>query len=81
MIFTPRQALAGRLLRGVRRDALAEAAGLEAEAVALYETGQGDLADDELRRLSLALYDRGLGVIPIPARAAGEGVRLARPEV
>jgi hypothetical protein len=80
LIFSPRQALAGRLLLGLPRAALAEAAGLEAEAVTLYETGQGGLADNELTALGLALYAHGHGVIPIPAHAAGEGVRLVRSE-
>ena len=53
---------------------LAAEAGLEAEALELFEAGRAELSEADARVVSSALYVAG--VIPIPADLAGEGVRL-----
>lgn len=77
--FSPAQVRAARGLLDLPSSRLADMAGLETEAVELYEAGQGELADDEFAALAQALYAEGWGVIAIPAHDGGEGVRFARP--
>lgn len=76
--FSPAQVRAGRVLCDLTTDRLAEMAGLEAEAVELYETGEGQLSPEEHEALGEALYADGWGVIAIQPDLAGEGVRFAR---
>lgn len=76
--FSPRQTLAARMLLHWPRARLAEACGLEAEAIELYEREEADLAEDEKARIAAALWADGDGVIAIPASWGGEGVRLVR---
>ncbi len=76
--FSPAQVRAGRALRGPTAEQLAAVAGLEPEAIELYEHGEGELSPAEHSALGEALYADGEGVIAIPANYGGEGVRLAR---
>lgn len=78
--FSPAQVRAARGLLDLSASRLAHMAGLETEAVELYEAGQGGLAGDEFAALANALHAKGRGVIAIPAADAGEGVRFARPQ-
>lgn len=78
LIFSPAQVRAGRALRALTVEQLADLSRLEAEAIELYERGEGDLAPAEHAALGEALYADGAGVIAIPANCAGEGVRFAR---
>jgi hypothetical protein len=73
-LFSPAQMRAARALLDWPADRLAAAAGLEPEAVELFEQGEGDLAANELARLAVALHRAG--VIAIPERWAGVGVRF-----
>lgn len=77
--FSPAQARAGRVLCDLTPGRLAELAGLESEAVELYESGEGELSPEEHEALCEALYADGWGVIAIQPDLAGEGVRFARP--
>lgn len=75
--FSGRQCAAGRALLGLSIDQLAVAAGMEAEAVELFEAG-ADLGDHALLALGEAL--NAAGVIAKPATIhAGEGVRVSQP--
>jgi len=67
--------MAGRILIGWSRAVLADFSGLEAEAIALYETGQGGLSRRELKTLGDALNSGGVIAKP-PTPWAGEGLRL-----
>lgn len=73
--YSPAQCRAARGLLAWCVDELARAARLEAEAVELYEAGEGELAEDELARIGAAFAVAG--VIAKPADLAGEGVRFA----
>lgn len=77
--FSPRQSRAARALLDMPADRLASIAGLEAEAVELFEAGQGELSAADHEALCEALYGDGWGVIAIRDALAGEGVRFARP--
>lgn len=77
--FSPAQVRAARALLDLSAERIAELAGLEPEAVELYESGHCDLGASELAALAFALYAGGWGVIAIPAADGGEGVRFARP--
>ncbi len=68
------QARAARGLLGWTQRRLAAEAGLEPEAVRLFETNIGDLSDQEMQRLGAAISRAG--VVLIPAASAGEGVRF-----
>lgn len=72
--FSPAQCRAGRGLLGWPPERLAQAAGLEPEAVELYEAAEGALAESELARLGGAFAEHG--VIALPQNLAGEGVRF-----
>ena len=76
-IFPPALCRAARGLLGWSTDRLALAAGLEAEAVELFEAGEGALADNESAAIGEAL--NRAGVIAIRERLAGGGVRFSRP--
>ena len=76
--FSPAQVRAGRALCDLTAAQLADMAGLEAEAVELFESGQGELSPGEHEALCRALYADGAGVVALPAQLAGEGVRFAR---
>ena len=76
-VFPPALCRAARGLLGWSADRLALAAGLEAEAVELFEAGEGDLADRDKAAIGEAL--NRAGVIAIRARLAGDGVRFSRP--
>jgi hypothetical protein len=76
--FSPGQSRGARGLLGWEREDLARLAGLEVEAVELYEAGEGGLAEPELAALGNAFSKTG-GVIAIPAHHGGEGVRLRTP--
>jgi len=58
---------------------LAREAGLEIEALQLFEAGDGELAASDVQRLAAAL--RQAGVVLLPAALAGEGVRFRSPSV
>ena len=75
--LSPAQTRAARGLLNWSADRLAAEAGLEHEAVHLFETGVCELGEHELRRLLAAI--RGEDVIPVRASLAGEGVRFRRP--
>ena len=75
--FSAAQTRAARGLLDWSAGRLARAAGLEREAIGLFETGNGDLAHEDARRLGATLY--AAGVLPIAADLGGEGVRLRRP--
>jgi hypothetical protein len=77
--FSPRQSRAARALLGIGVERLAELAGLEPEAVELFEAGDGELAAREHEALCNAIYGGGWGVIAIQECDGGEGVRFARP--
>ncbi len=77
--FSPRQSAAGRALLDWDIERLAQLAGLEPEAVELFEAGQGELSASEHEALGVALYADGWGVIAIQECDGGEGVRFARP--
>lgn len=75
--FSGRQCIAGRALLGLSVEALARVAGIEAEAIELYEAGE-DLDDRAKRALTEAL--NAAGVMAKAATVhAGEGVRVTRP--
>jgi len=67
--------MAGRVFIGWSRAVLADISGLEVEAIALYETGQGALSRRELKKLGDALNSGGVIAKP-PTSWAGEGLRL-----
>lgn len=73
--FSPAQSRAGRGFLGWTIERLAEEAGLEPEAVELYEAGEGDLGDDERRELGAAFNDAGC-IAKGATQHAGEGVRM-----
>lgn len=77
--FSPRQSRAARGLLGIGAERLAQLAGLEPEAVELFEAGEGELSLPERVALGSALYGGGEGVIAIQECHGGEGVRFARP--
>ncbi len=70
--FTGPQCRAARALLDWSQDRLAAAAGLESEAIELFERGEGVLSGREAVQLARALAD----VVPIEPSLAGEGVRL-----
>jgi hypothetical protein len=75
--FSSRQCAAARALLAMERSELGALAGLDAEAIELFEAGE-ELATAELSRIGRALNDAG--VIARPATLfAGEGVRVNRP--
>lgn len=74
--FSPAQCRAARGLLNWTREDLAHYAGIELEAVEIYEAGAADLDRDEL--VNLGRVFTGAGVVALPARLAGEGVRLSR---
>jgi DNA-binding XRE family transcriptional regulator len=74
--FSPAQCRAARALLDWPQEGLAERARLEAEAVALYEAGDGELSLGEAAAIGRAF--NAAGVIPIRANLAGEGVRFNR---
>lgn len=76
--FSPAQVRAGRALRNLSAGQLAELAGLEPEAVELFESEQGDLSPSEHEALCRALYANGAGVFAVHGDLAGEGVRFVR---
>jgi hypothetical protein len=75
--FSPAQCRAGRGLLGWSIDELARRARLEPEGVELYEAGEGQLGDGDLAATGEAFALAG--VIAIPQRLAGEGVRFSAP--
>ena len=77
--FSPAQCRAARALLDWSAERLARAAALDREAVELYEASAAELSDRELSAIRTAL--RRAGVLAIPARLAGEGVRLNAPKV
>jgi len=77
--FSPRQSRAARALLDIGVERLAELAGLEPEAVELFEAGDGELSPREHGALGMAIYDDGRGVIALQECDGGEGVRFARP--
>ena len=72
--FSPAQVRAARGLLDLQASGLASLARIELEAIELYEAGEGELSSDDLARLGAALY--ASGVIAIPEKQAGEGVRF-----
>lgn len=75
--FSSRQCAAGRALLGLGLSELADLAGLDPEAIELFEAG-AELSAIELRDIGRALNEAG--VIAKPATlVAGEGVRVKRP--
>lgn len=77
--FLPDQSRAARGLLAWSRAEAAQRAGLEVEALELYEAEQGGLAETELERLGRAYYGDGSGVIATRDKIAGRGVRWAKP--
>ncbi|MDI6623174.1 MAG: hypothetical protein QME55_00460 [Brevundimonas sp.] len=77
--FSPRQSRAARALLDWDAARLAQLAGLEVEAVELFEAGEGDLSAAEHEALCTAIYGDGWGVIAIQECDGGEGVRFAKP--
>jgi hypothetical protein len=75
--FPPALCRAARGLLGWSIDQLAGEAGLEAEALELFEGQDGELAESEMAHIGHA-FNRA-GVIVIPERMAGPGVRFAWP--
>lgn len=78
MSFSARQVRAGRALVGWSAADLAARAGLEEEAIELFEGEVADLSENERHAIANALYAGGRGVIALGSDRAGEGVRLAR---
>ncbi len=76
--FSPAQCRAGRGLLDWSAEDLARRAGLESEAVELFERGEGELSDDE--RLALGRAFGQADVIAKAEGAAGEGVRFRCPK-
>lgn len=76
--FSPRQSRATRALLGWSPEELARRSRLEAEAVALFEDGEGLLSEADADQLGDALV--AVGVIALQERLAGEGVRLRAPD-
>ncbi len=74
--FSPAQCRAARGLLAWSQDDLAVRAGLELEAVELFEGCDAELSFKDLSRLYAAIY--AAGVRPIEADLAGEGVRFRR---
>ena len=76
--FSPRQSKAARALLGWSPEELARRSHLEAEAVELFEAGEGVLSEADADQLGDALV--AAGVIALQERLAGEGVRLRAPD-
>lgn len=75
--FSPAQCRAARGLLDWSSDELARRAGVEPEAVELYERQEADLGDADRAALGRAFVD--CGVIAKASGDGGEGVRFARP--
>lgn len=75
--FSPAQCRAGRGLLDWSADDLARRAGLECEAVELFERGEGDLSVRDRQAIGRAFG--AAGVIAKAEGSAGEGVRFSRP--
>lgn len=75
-LFSPAQTRAARALLNWSAERLADAASLQAEAIALYEAEEGDLSRQELSGIGRAL--NMYGVIALPPARAGAGVRFRR---
>lgn len=75
--FTPASCRAARGLLAWSAEELARRAGLELEAVELFEAEAGELGLAELARVQAA-FD-AVDVIAIPERLAGEGARFRHP--
>jgi hypothetical protein len=77
--YSPAQCRAARGLLAWPREDLAAQAGLDVDAVELFETEAGDgLAEIELAAIGAAFARSG--VIATPQKRAGAGVRFAKPK-
>lgn len=80
-IFSPAQVRMARSALRWSLEYLAFRAEISAHALASYEAGQPSLSRSQQIALGRELYmgDTGNGLRPLPASAAGEGVRFRRP--